>query len=171
MAVLILARQYYSLRPYADVVEAVRSIALPLLDPVIERHFGSVGAAYEISESELVGVLDAPLPTVRRWLWAARCRLNLLSAEKSLPDGRQQIGAFVYRGPAVPERKQVDVMLFRAPGGRVAVAAHLEHSSALHWLWRDPEVLRKHYQGVEYDPDAGERILVESILPDARWVR
>jgi len=65
---------------------------------------------------------------------------------------------------------QVDIMLFRAPGGRTAVAAHKEFSSALSWLWRDPSVLQAHYDGVVYEPDLGAAILVEDILPEARWI-
>ncbi|WP_157573527.1 hypothetical protein [Haloplanus natans] len=46
----------------------------------------------------------------------------------------------MYRGPDVKERMQVDIMLFRAAGGRTAVPAHKELSSALSWLWRDLSV-------------------------------
>jgi hypothetical protein len=50
MAALVVAAQYYSLRPYADVVKTVHLIALPILYPVIERWVGGVGSAYEIGE-------------------------------------------------------------------------------------------------------------------------
>jgi hypothetical protein len=53
-----------------------------------------------------------------------------LSAEKTLPDGSVQVATLVYRGSAVEERMQVDIMPFRAAGGRTAVVAHKELSSA-----------------------------------------
>jgi len=171
MALVVYVGTARRLGPQHDWVEVVRSVALPLLDPVIERLAGGVGAAYEIGDRERVGVLDATPEAVERLLWQAGCRRNVLSATKTLPDGRRQQGAWVYRRDAdVGARMQVDIMLFEARGG-TAVYAHHEPSSSLRWLRRDPSVLVDHYRGRGYDPDAGERILVEEILPDARWVR
>lgn len=169
MAIVVYLGTVRRLGPQADWVEVVRSVCLPILDPVLERAAGGVGSAYGIGPSERVGVLHATPEQVERLLWAAGCRRNVLSASKALPDGRRQIGAWVYRRAAdVGASMQVDIMLFEARGGQTAVYAHYEYSSALRPF--EPTRLRRHYRGAIYDPEAGERILVESILPEARWI-
>ena len=169
MAVVVYAGTRYRLGPQHDWVEVVRAVALPLLDTVLDPLLGGVGAAYEIDETEYVGVLDATPEQVERMLWAAGCRRNVLSASKTTHDGRRQVGAWVYRREAdVGAGMQVDVMLFRAPGGGTLVAAHHEYSSALRPL--EVRRLSKHYRGVDYDPATGGRILQRAILPDARWL-
>jgi len=167
MAVVVWIGTTRRLGPDADWVEVVRSTCLPILDVILDPVLGGVGAAYEIDSTERVGVLDADIEAVERMLWQAGCRRNVLSATKTLPDGRRQQGAWVYRGPGVADGWQVDIMLFEAPSG-TAVFAHHEPSSALRPF--RPGVLKKHYRGVGYDPAEGERLLVETILPDARWV-
>jgi len=167
MALVVYVGTTRRLGPAADWVEVVRALALPILDRVLDPLLGGVGAAYAIDARERVGVLDATPEQTERLLWQAGCRRNVLSASKTLPDGRRQQGAWVYRGDAVDDGWQVDIMLFEAPSG-TAVYAHHEHSSALQPF--RPSVLKKHYRGVGYDPAEGEQILVESILPDARWV-
>lgn len=159
----------YRLGPDSDWVEVARAVFLPVLDPVIERVVGGVGSTYELSERELVGVIDAGPEGVETLLWEAGCRRNVLSASKTLPDGRRQIGAWVIRDPAVVGTKmQVDIMLFEAETGTL-VAAHREFSSALRWLFEDPEVLVDHYEGTTYDPEAGERLVREAILPNVEF--
>jgi hypothetical protein len=83
----------------------------------------------------------------------------VLSASKTTADDRRQSGAWVYRGDGVGEKRQLDVMLFDAPGGGTDIYAHVEFSSALSWLRDDPTVLARHYGGVEYDPEAGGEMI------------
>jgi len=168
MAIVVYVGTVRRLGPQADWVEVVRAIALPLLDRVLDPLLGGVGAAYEIGPEERVGVLDATPEDVERMLWAAGCRRNVLSASKTLPDGRRQRGAWVYRRESdVGKAMQVDIMLFEHPAG-TAVYAHHEYSSSLRPF--RPRVLLKHYRGASYDPATGARILQQAILPDARWV-
>jgi hypothetical protein len=168
MAIVVYVGTVRRLGPAADWVEVVRSVALPILDRVLDPVLGGVGAAYQITASERVGVLDATPEDVERLLWQAGCRRNVLSATKTLPDGRRQRGAWAYRRPAdVGAQMQVDIMLFEHPAG-TAVYAHHEYSSSLRPF--RPSVLLKHYRGAIYDPATGERILQQAILPDARWV-
>jgi hypothetical protein len=169
MACVVVLGTRCRLGPESDWVEVVRAVTLPLLDPFVERLAGGVGAAYQLGERERVGILAAPPEAVERRLWRAGCRRNVLSASKTLADGRRQVGAWVYRGDAVAANRQVDVMLFDGPNRTTAVYAHEEFSSALPW---PPAVatLRKHYRGVDYDPDEGAAVLTATILPEARWV-
>jgi len=168
MAIVVYLGTVRRLGPQADWVEVVRSVCLPILDRVLDPLLGGVGAAYEITASERVGVLDADPEQVERLLWQAGCRRNVLSASKTLTDGRRQVGAWAYRRAAdVGAQMQVDIMLFEHPAG-TSVYAHHEYSSSLRPF--RPSVLIKHYRGAIYDPEAGERILVESILPEARWI-
>jgi hypothetical protein len=168
MALVVAVAQSRRLGPQADWVEVVRAVCLPILDRVLDPALGGVGAAYEIAASERVGVLDATPEETERLLWQAGCRRNVLSASKTLPDGRRQRGAWVYRRAAdVGASMQVDIMLFEARGG-TAVYAHHEYSSALRPF--RPSVLLKHYRGAIYDPATGGRILQQAILPSARWI-
>jgi hypothetical protein len=169
MAVVIYVGTVRRLGPQADWVEVARAVCLPILDQVLDPLLGGVGAAYEIGERERVGILDATPEEAGRLLWQAGCRRNVLSASKTLPDGRRQQGAWVYRREAdVGAQMQVDIMLFEARGG-TAVYAHHEYSSSLRPF--RPSVLFKHYRGAIYDPATGSRILQQAILPDARWVK
>ena len=161
VAALAVYGQRRRLGPNSDWVEVVRPPCLPVLDPFVERYVGGVGVAYELSEDELAGHIPAPPEDVEETLWAAGCRRNVVSAYKTLEaDGRSQQGAWVYRGDDIPADKQIDIMLFATPDGGTDVFAHEEFSSNLSLLFSNPDVLRKHYQGVDYDPEAG-----------ARWVR
>jgi len=160
LLVTALAAQRYRLGPHADWVETVRATALPPLDPLIERAVGGVGSVYTIGQREVVTTVADPEAFERR-LWAAGYRRNVMSATKRLPDGTRQVSAWALRDPAVVgTTKQVDVMIFR--DGRIA--AHHEPSSALSWLWVHPDVLRRHYRGVGYDPAHGERLLRTTVL-------
>ncbi|MFB6196416.1 MAG: hypothetical protein ABEI80_09605 [Haloplanus sp.] len=161
--------QRWRLGPTADWIEAARATTLPPLDPAIERTVGGIGSAYETPDREVVGVIDADSERVERRLFRAGCRRNVLSAHKSLADGREQIGAWVYRGSEVDPKMQVDVLLFEAADGGTTVAAHHEFSSDVRWLWRDPSVLRDHYRTRAYDPEAGARLVRRTILTDAEW--
>lgn len=152
------------LGPQADWVEVVRSVALPILDPVIERLVGGVGAEYRIGDVELVGIQDTPPEQVERRLWTAGCRRNPVSALKETPYG-EQVGAWVYRGPELEAEMQVDIILAEAPGDATAVYAHYEFSSALRWLWRNPSVLANHYRGAVYNPERGADV-VRDLCPD-----
>jgi hypothetical protein len=150
----------YRLGPHADWVEVVRSACLPVLDPLIERLAGGVGSVYEIDESEVVTQVKVP-ERFEMALWQAGYRRNVMSAAKRLPDGTAQVSAWALRDPEiVGTAKQVDVQIFA--DGRVA--AHHEPSSALSWLWVNPDVLRRHYRGVGYDPERGAAILRATVL-------
>jgi hypothetical protein len=160
LGALVWLRTRRRLGPDADWVEVVRALALPPLDPVIERTVGGVGSVYRIDESEIVTQLKAP-ERFEAQLWRAGYRRNLVSATKRAPDGTPQVSAWVLRDPGVVgARHQVDVMIFA--DGRVA--AHHEPSSGLWWALRDWTVLRDHYRGEGYDPAAGERILRATVL-------
>lgn len=153
--VTVYAGTRWRLGPAADWVEIVRAVALPMLDPLVERYVGGVGTEYELGAREHAARVDASDEELERWLWRCNCRRNVLSAFKTTTDAREQQGAWVYRGDGVGEKKQLDVMLFDAPDGATDIYAHVEYSSALSWLRDDPTVLARHYGGVEYDPAAG----------------
>jgi hypothetical protein len=160
VAIVVAVGTSRRLGPDADWVEVVRAVCLPLLDPVVERLVGGVGAAYEISDHEVVYVVD-DVEAFEHRLWQAGYRRNVMSALKTLPDGTDQASAWVLRDPAiVGERMQVDVQVF--DDGRVA--AHHEPSSALRWLVEDWTVLRDHYRGVGYDPVAGADLFERTVL-------
>lgn len=160
MAVLIYVAQSRRLGPDSDWVEVIRSVCLPILDPIIERLIGGVGSVYQIGEREVVTTV-ADAEAFERELWAAGYRRNVMSATKVLPDGTEQVSAWVLRDPEiVGKRMQVDVMIF-ADG---TVAAHHEPSSALRWLFVDWTVLRDHYRGVGYDPAAGADLFEQTVL-------
>lgn len=57
------------LGPTADWVETMQTIALPALDPLIERHLGGVGSQYQLDEREYVVHLEASPELVECWLW------------------------------------------------------------------------------------------------------
>jgi hypothetical protein len=149
----------WRLGPHADWVETVRATAWPVLDPLVERHVGGPGTAYELGPAEHAARVDADPETIERWLWDRGFRRNVTSAFKTTADDRSQCGAWVYRGDAVADDRQADVMLFRAPNGQTDIYAHVEFSSALSWLWRDPTVLARHYGAVGYDPEAGGELV------------
>jgi hypothetical protein len=163
MAIVVYLGTVRRLGPQADWVEVIRSVALPILDPVLERAAGGVGSAYGIGSEELVGIQDAPPEQVEHRLWAAGCRRNPVSALKETPYG-EQVGAWVYREGVEPEM-QVDIILAAAPGDATAVYAHYEFSSALRWLWRNPSVLAQHYRGAVYNPERGADV-VRDLCPD-----
>jgi hypothetical protein len=159
LAAAVVATAMYGTRrrlgPNADWLETIRGLALPVIDPVLERVVGGAGAKYELTDAEHAGHLTATPETVEQRLWDKGCRRNPVAAFKTIDDGREEVGSWVYRGEDVDERRQVHVMLFRTPDGGTDVFAHEEYSSALGWLVRDPRVLRKHYRAVDYDPAAG----------------
>jgi len=168
IGIAVAAGTRYRLGPHSDWVEVARAVCLPILDPVIERLVGGVGSAYAIAPEERVGIVDADIETVETWLWDAGCRRNVLSAYKQTPHGPQQ-GAWVYRGAAVEEQMQVDIILAETPAGRTAVYAHYEYSSGLRWLRDDPSVLVGHYNGDVYDLDRGAEVVRETLLPDVEF--
>lgn len=145
------------LGPHADWVEVVRATIHPVFDPVLDRVLGGPGAAYELTDQEYVGRVPVSPEAVEHVLWELGARRNTLSAYKTLPDGRGQVGAWVYRGDGVADDRQVDMMLFAAPDDEMGtdVYAHEEYSSAVRWLLEDPMVLVRHYRGVEYSPRRG----------------
>jgi len=161
VAVTVAVGTRYRLGPSHDWVEVVRRVALPVLDPLVERYVGGAGTAYELGAREHAARVDASPEEIETWLWDHSARRNVMSAFKTTGDGRSQVGAWVYRGEAVPDRKQLDCMLFRTPAGGTDLYAHVEYSSALSWLREDPTVLKRHYAAEEYDPDAGGALIRE----------
>jgi hypothetical protein len=167
VAVTVAVGTRYRLGPASDWVEVVRRVALPVLDPFIERYVGGAGAAYTLGSREHAARVDASPEELETWLWERGLRRNVLSAYKTTGDDRSQVGAWVYRGDAVGPKRQLDVMLFRTPDGQTDVFAHVEFSSALRWLREDPTVLKRHYQADEYDPAAGGEMLREWLSESA----
>ena len=143
------------LGPNADWVETLRACALPPLDPVLQRYFGSPGSAYRLGPEEHAASEDAPPEEVERHLWDLGARRTLLAASKTAGD-RVEAGSWAYRESPVPPRKQVHVMLFEREGGGTDIYAHQEFSSEIGWLWKNPEVLYRHYNGHGYSPEDGE---------------
>jgi hypothetical protein len=167
VAVTVAVGTRYRLGPTHDWVEVVRRVALPVLDPLVERYVGGAGTAYELGAREHAARVDASPEELERWLWERGLRRNVMSAYKTTGDGRSQVGAWVYRGETVPDRKQLDCMLFHTPDGGTDLYAHVEYSSALSWLRDDPTVLKRHYQAVDYDADAGGELIREWLVDSA----
>jgi len=172
VAVTVAVGTRYRLGPAHDWVEVVRRLCLPVLDPLVKRYVGGAGTAYELGAREHAARVDASPEEIETWLWDRGLRRNVMSAFKTTGDGRSQVGAWVYRGEAVPERKQLDGMLFAAPDGGTDLYAHVEYSSALRWLRDDPTVLKRHYAAEDYDPDAGGEVIREWLAgSEFEWSR
>ncbi len=78
------------------------------------RHY----ASYELTDRELVGLIDAPPEEVEQLLWDAGAVRQPLAALKTLPDGRKEVGSWAFRDGLLAET-QTHVILFDGdPRGR-----------------------------------------------------
>lgn len=135
-----------------------RAAVLPPLDRLARRL--RVGyAAYELTDREYAGRIDASVEDVDALLAAAGFERMPLSAWKTLPDGRTEAGSWARREHPLAER-QLHVMLFRTGDGETDCYAH-EEFNAFH-----PRYAADHYHGKEYDPSAGCRQLRELLETD-----
>lgn len=143
------------LGPNADWVETLRACALPPLDPILQRYFGGPGSAYRLGPGEHAASVEASPEEVEHYLWELGARRNLLAASKTA-GGRVEAGSWAYRKSPVPPKRQVHVMLFKRDDGGTDIFAHQEFSSEVGWLWKNPEILYRHYNGHEYSAEDGE---------------
>jgi len=152
------------LGPAADGWEHARRGLLPLLDRLLgqytdDRHY----ASYELTDRELVGLIDAPPEEVEQLLWDAGAVRQPLAALKTLPDGRKEVGSWAFRDSLLAPT-QTHVVLFEGIlEGETLVAAHQEASPLLPWTALD------HYRGRGLDVDAGERVVRER-LDEGVWM-
>jgi len=148
------------LGPAADGWEYLRRGVWPLLDRLAP---GTHYASYELTDRELVGLIDAPPEEVEQLLWEAGAVRQPLAALKTLPDGRKEVGSWAFRdGLLAPT--QTHVVLFEGIlEGETLVAAHQEASPLLPWTTLD------HYRGRGLDVEAGERVVRER-LDEGVWV-
>lgn len=145
-----------NLGPDDDFWERRRREYVPVLDRLLENVGGY--ASYSLDEGEYAGTLDVPPEEAEEVLWKAGFFRNPLAALKSRAGGQVEVGSWVHREPPLA-RRQVHVMLFeRDDGDATDLYAHEEYSSV------NPLCARKHYRGVEYDPEAG-REFVRRELP------
>ena len=145
--------------PAADGWEYVRRGVWPLLDRLAP---GTHYASYELTDRELVGLIDAPPEAVEQLLWEAGAVRQPLAALKTLPDGRKEVGSWAFRDSLLAER-QTHVILFEGIlEGETLVAAHQEASPLLPWTALD------HYRGRGLDVEAGERAVRER-LDEGVW--
>ena len=169
VAVLVVAAIVYrDFGPRDDWIEALRLFSLPVLDSILERHFGGSGTAYQLDDDEFVATVDVDPEVVEERLWGVGCRRNILAASKTVSDGRRESGSWVYRGDPLADHEQIHIMLFANGDGGTDIFAHREHSSSVKWLFRDWSVLRHHYRGVGYSPEEGEAFVRGMILPKIR---
>jgi len=148
------------LGPAADGWEYLRRSLLPLLDRLAP---GTHYASYELTDRELVGLIDAPPEEVEQLLWEAGAVRQPLAALKTLPDGRKEVGSWAFR-EGLLARTQDHVILFEGIlEGETLVAAHQEASPLLPWTALD------HYRGRGLDVEAGERAVRER-LDEGVWV-
>jgi len=156
-------RSRHWLGPAADGWEYVRRGLLPLLDRLMRRSSsGRHYASYELTDRELVGLIDAPPEEVEQLLWDAGAVRQPLAALKTLPDGRKEVGSWAFRDGLLAET-QTHVILFEGIlEGETLVAAHQEASPINPWTALD------HYRGRGYDVEAGERAVRER-LDEGVW--
>jgi len=147
------------LGPAADGWEYVRRGLWPLLDRLAP---GMHYASYELTDRELVGLIDAPSEEVEQLLWEAGFVRQPLAALKTLPDGRKEVGSWAFRDSLLAPT-QTHVILFEGIlEGETLVAAHQEASPLLPWTALD------HYRGRGLDVEAGERAVRER-LDEGVW--
>lgn len=150
------------LGPDGDHWEAWRRRSLPTLHRVFTRFDGY--ATYPLDETEYAGSIAATPESVEETLWADGLVRNPLAALKTDPFGTTETGSWMYRDTPTAER-QVHVMLFRHDAGgaeQTDLYAHEEYAAG----HPDPDVAVKHYNAVEYDPNAGVQWVRETLPID-----
>ncbi|MBP1988305.1 hypothetical protein [Halolamina salifodinae] len=167
VAAVFLGITYYQAQrgrrgPEAGFWEFVRGTAIPTLDKV-GRAMDIGYAAYTVGYQEYAGTLEMPPEQAESFLYEHGFRRNPLSAYKTLPDGREEQGSWVWRENLLA-KKQLHVMMFERRNGETDCFAHREYSAI------NPLTALKHYRGVDYSPKKGERLLVQK-LPAGSLVR
>lgn len=134
----------------------LRRHVIPTLHRLFQRHDENLYAETEISEDELVDVVDRPSEDVLEKLAAAGYEPQPLASFARDWEGRPEIASWArYEGP-VPFRgaphflrpRQVHVRLFDIDG-QTMITAHEEATS-----WR-PDQWRDHYRGETQDVETG----------------
>ncbi|TQQ80913.1 hypothetical protein EGH24_07080 [Halonotius terrestris] len=133
--------------PDATYWNRVRRQYLPGLDR-LARRLGLGYAAYELNAEEFAGRMDESVEDVEALLAANGFERMPLSAWKTLPDGRGEVGSWARRDSPLAER-QLHVMLFRGPDGTTELYAHEEFNPF------NPRYASKHYHCIGHDPAAG----------------
>lgn len=166
VAAAFLCLTYYQSRkgrrgPEAEFWEFARGTAIPLLDKV-GRSLDIGYAAYTVGYHEYAGTLEMSPEAAESLLYEHGFRRNPLAAFKSLPDGREEQGSWVYREGLLAER-QLHVMIFEREAGGTDCFAHWELSAI------NPTTALGHYRGKSYSPVEGRQLLRER-LPEGRLV-
>lgn len=149
------------LGPDADHLEDFRRKSLPNLHTVFEWLDGDGYAMYPLSQGEYAGTITEPPEEVEEMLWENDLIRNPLAALKTDPFGETEVGSWMYRDPRDADR-QVHVMLFRheSDNGDVTdLYAHKEYSAG----HPNPEIAVKHYNGNDYDTEAGGEWVRENL--------
>lgn len=133
--------------PDATYWNRIRRQYLPDLDR-LARRLGLGYAAYELTPEEFAGRMDDSIEEVEALLAANGFERMPLSAWKTLPDGRGEVGSWARRDDPLAER-QLHVMLFRGPDGTTELYAHEEFNPF------NPRYASKHYHCIGHDPAAG----------------
>lgn len=167
VAAVFLGITYYQAQggrrgPETEFWEFVRGTAIPTLDRV-GRALDVGYAAYTVGYQEYAGTLEMPPERAESFLHDHGFRRNPLSAYKTLPNGREEQGSWVWRESLVTT-KQLHVMTFERRNGETDCFAHWEYSAI------NPLTALKHYRGVDYSPKKGERLL-EQKLPAGSLVK
>lgn len=162
VAGVFLVVTYYQARkgqrgPEAEFWEFVRGTVIPLLDTV-GRALDIGYAAYTVGFHEYAGTLRMSVEQAEKLLYRNGFRRNPLAAYKTLPDGREEQGSWVWRKNLFAKH-QLHVMLFDRKNGGTDVFAHWELSAI------NPLTALGHYRGRNYSPKKGEKKL-EKMLPD-----
>lgn len=152
------------LGPDGDHWEDWRRRSLPTLHRVFSRFDGY--AKYPLDDGEYAGTIGAGPEAVEETLWSEGLIRNPLAALKTDPFGKLETGSWMYRESPTSER-QIHVILFRHPDEgdeQTDLYSHEEYAAG----HPDPEVAVKHYNAVDYDPDAGVRWVRDNIPIDHR---
>ncbi|GAB7094531.1 hypothetical protein JCM30237_16840 [Halolamina litorea] len=137
--------------PETEFWEFVRGTAIPLLDRA-GRALNIGYAAYTVGYHEYAGTLDMSAEDAESFLYEHGFRRNPLSAYKTLPDGREEAGSWVYR-ESLFATKQLHVMTFERDTGGTDCFAHWEYSAI------NPLTALRHYRGKDYSPKQGREKL------------
>ena len=113
--------------PETEFWEFVRGAVIPTLDK-LGRKLDIGYAAYTVGYQEYAGTLDESPEAAESVLYEHGFRRNPLSAYKTLPDGREERGSWVWRESLIAT-KQLHVMTFERHDGSTDCYAHWEYSA------------------------------------------
>lgn len=140
-----------------------RRVAIPLVDRVAKRAFGSSIAENKATEAEHVADFDESVRDLCDRIQAASDRdfeVSALAGLKTDWEGNREAASIVgFEGPrpfpGAPDwlrADQVHVFMFTLPDGGTRVCAHMESNSYRPDRWHDHL-----YKGPTYSPDRGVR--------------